>query len=135
MNPPHRNWRLLPCLSPGCNRYFHNRSGLTKHVRSKHTHTFPVPQPRIRNASPPPRIPDDLVDPLSSPPQAYMDLVPEDDEPDAVTDNNLDVNDFVHDPPDDQPRSTIIMHPYLTGKLVSCTIESLLIILSYRKAM
>jgi hypothetical protein len=26
----------IPCLSPGCNRWFRNNSGLTKHTRARH---------------------------------------------------------------------------------------------------
>jgi hypothetical protein len=133
MNQPPHNWRLKPCLFPGCKRYFRNRSGLTKHVRSKHAHSFPVPQPRIRSTSLPPGIPDDLADPLSSPHQDYVDLAPEVDKPDGIVDDHPDV---VYDPPDDdKPRSTNILHPYLTGKFVCLTIKLVLITLSNRKAM
>jgi hypothetical protein len=115
--PPHLG-RPHPCPVTGCNRHFRNRSGLTKHVRIKHTHSFPVPRPLIRNASPPPADAEDLVDPLSSPPQAHTDL-----NPDEIPDNHSDADNT--DCRDDRP--SIVLHPYLNGKLTGSRIRPVLI--------
>ena len=41
--------RKIPCRSPGCNRWFCNNAGLTKHMRTKHAfvqpHERPIPHP------------------------------------------------------------------------------------------
>ena len=36
---------MLPCRSPACNRWFGNTSGLTKHMRTKHSFNQPQERP------------------------------------------------------------------------------------------
>ena len=46
-----------PCLHPGCNRWLHNKSGLTQHQHTRHPHVSlspsPLPPPPARSESPP----------------------------------------------------------------------------------
>ena len=59
-------YRKIPCRAPGCNRWFCNNAGLTKHMRTKHSFTQPqehreppnwqvdeVPDPPLEDLNPP----------------------------------------------------------------------------------
>ena len=52
----------IPCRSPGCNRWFCNNAGLTKHMRAKHSfvqpHERPIPHPWELNDIPVPHSED-----------------------------------------------------------------------------
>jgi hypothetical protein len=112
-SPPFNNGRVILCEFAGCGHCFFNRSGLTKHVRTHHKYSFPVPQPIIRVATlPPDEFDRNLIDFSSSPPPMHDDF---------------DVGHHVvavADPPcDDQSndnhRQPIVeLHPFLNG--LSC---------------
>jgi hypothetical protein len=38
---PSTLYRKIPCRAPGCNRWFCNNAGLTKHMRAKHSFSQP----------------------------------------------------------------------------------------------
>ncbi|KAH9019352.1 hypothetical protein EDB85DRAFT_1873220 [Lactarius pseudohatsudake] len=50
--------RKIPCRSPGCNRWFRNNAGLTKHMRTKHLvpplsrQERPIPAPQLFDDAP-----------------------------------------------------------------------------------
>ena len=69
-NAPFTISRMIPCRSPGCNRWFCNNAGLTQHTRAKHL-IAPLRQPVRPNPWPLGDIPD--------PPQD--DFAPMDEDP------------------------------------------------------
>jgi hypothetical protein len=100
----------LSCEFPGCKRHFRNLSGLRKHIRTKHTHSFTRPTPVVRIASP---TAFDLVDPPSSP-QAHTEL-----DGQADPDVDFNVNDPMDDPlPENSRQPFSQLHPFLNGMFV-----------------
>lgn len=62
-DPAYSLFRNIPCRSPGCNRWFCNNAGLTKHMRAKHSFVRlqerPIPHPWELNDFPNPH-PEDV---------------------------------------------------------------------------
>jgi hypothetical protein len=65
VNPPTSlSLRKIPCRSPGCNRWFCNNAGLTKHMRTKHlvpplpVQECPILAPQLFDDAPNPPAPD-----------------------------------------------------------------------------
>jgi hypothetical protein len=104
------SYRQLPCDFPGCGRYFFNISGLKKHTRTKHAHSYHHPQGFVRIATPP-GSPSHLVDLPSSPPQLHAEL---DNHSDPDVDFNF--NDPVIDPlPETHGQPFTELHPFING--------------------
>src|ERR1700677_4503131 len=59
-DPAYSLFRNIPCRSPGCNRWFCNNAGLTKHMRAKHSFVRlqerPIPHPWELNDFPNPHL-------------------------------------------------------------------------------
>ena len=106
--PPYNNGRIIPCEFAGCGRCFFNRSGLTKHIRTYHKYSFPVLQPIVCVATPPPDEFDrNFVDFSSSPSRMHEDF-------DVV--NHAVADDLVDNRPnEDCGRPIVELHPFLNG--------------------